>query len=254
MILSRIAASLRRQDWTAVAVEFCLVIAGVVIGLQITAWYEDRQRAEQERVLLGALAEEVRSNIEEIDAMLAFADYKLSAIEELARRIDGEQTTDDTLVSLFADLTWSRRANFSDGALTGTIASGALALISDGDLRRTLAGLAGRMEDYEATTRGEDAAKIEYVVPFMIEQRANPQLYEALRSAPGEAVDATAHGRWRAPETGRIDFDVLVRHPQLASLLVVSHANIADAIAEGRTLREVLSAVGARLEAGVAER
>jgi hypothetical protein len=249
MILTRFARHLRSQDWTAIGIEFALVVAGIVIGLQITAWYQIRDLAEQEQLVLAALAEEVKANLDELDAMLAFTHYKMSSLEELARRIDGERTTDDSLVSLFADLLWSRRVRFSDGAITGTIASGGLALITNGDLRRSLAGLAGRMDDYEVTSQAETEVKRKFVVPFVLRHGANPQLYEAQRSAPGEPVDTSAHGRWVAPRTGRIDFEDLLKQPELAGLLVISHANIADANADGRVLRAQLEAMLDRINA-----
>ena len=249
MVLTKFTRHLRSQDWTSFVVEFALVVAGIVIGLQITDWYEDRERAKQEQLILAALAEEIRSNVDELDSMLDFTRYKLDSIEELARRIDGARTTDDPLVSLFADLAWSRRARFSDGAISGTIASGGLALITNGDLRRSLAGLAGRMEEYEATSRAEDEAKRRFIVPFLLRHGANPQLYEALRSAPGEPVDEAAHGRWTAPRTGRIQFDELLKEPELGGLLVVSHANISDTNAEGRLLRVQLEEMLERIDA-----
>jgi hypothetical protein len=253
MILTRIARHLRAQDWTTVGIEFVLVVAGIVIGLQITAWYGNRELEEQEQLVLAALAEEVKANLDELDSMLEFTRFKLSSVEELARRIDGERTTDDSLVSLFADLSWSRRVRFSDGAITGTIASGGLALITNGNLRRSLAGLAGRMDDYEVTSRGEDEAKVRFIVPFLLRHGANPQLYEALRSAPGEPVDTSAHGRWVAPRTERIDFEDLLKQPDLGGLLVISHANLADANADGRTLRaqfkEMLERISAEQKA-----
>lgn len=249
MILTRFARHLRAQDWTAIGIEFALVVAGIVIGFQITAWYEDRERAVQEQLVLAALAEEVQTNLDELDAMLAFTRYKLSSLEELARRIDGERTTEDSLVSLFADLAWSRRVQFSYGAISGTIASGGLALITNGDLRRSVAGLAGRMEDYEVTSQAENEAKGRFIVPFLLRHGANPQLYEALRSAPGEPVDTSAHGRWVAPRVGRIDFEELLKKPELGGLLVLSHVNIADANAEGRVLRAQLEAMLERINA-----
>jgi len=38
MILQRISTAIRQQNWFAVALEFVIVIAGVVIGFQVTAW------------------------------------------------------------------------------------------------------------------------------------------------------------------------------------------------------------------------
>jgi len=37
MILSRISRAVREQNWFAVVLEFVIVIAGVVIGFQVTA-------------------------------------------------------------------------------------------------------------------------------------------------------------------------------------------------------------------------
>ena len=40
MILQTLTRAIRQQNWFAVCVEFMIVIAGVVIGFQVTAWSE----------------------------------------------------------------------------------------------------------------------------------------------------------------------------------------------------------------------
>ena len=42
MILQSLSKAIREQNWFAVALEFVIVIAGVVIGFQINAWNEER--------------------------------------------------------------------------------------------------------------------------------------------------------------------------------------------------------------------
>ncbi len=42
MILARISSAIRAQNWFAVALEFVIVIAGVAIGFQTTAWNAER--------------------------------------------------------------------------------------------------------------------------------------------------------------------------------------------------------------------
>jgi len=44
MILDNISRALKDQNWLAAAIEFVIVIAGVVIGFQINGWAENRQR------------------------------------------------------------------------------------------------------------------------------------------------------------------------------------------------------------------
>jgi len=55
MILARISHAIRTQNWFAVALEFVIVIAGVVIGFQVTAWADARQDRAAEQAILSQL-------------------------------------------------------------------------------------------------------------------------------------------------------------------------------------------------------
>ena len=63
MILSRISRALREQNWLAVAIEFLIVILGVVIGLQISIWAQARADAERETLMLTRLHGEAETNV-----------------------------------------------------------------------------------------------------------------------------------------------------------------------------------------------
>ena len=59
MIVKRMMASLKRQDWAMVAIEFALVVIGVLFAFQITEWANEREAAQEraaasERLLLEA--------------------------------------------------------------------------------------------------------------------------------------------------------------------------------------------------------
>ncbi len=56
MILSRLKNAIREQNWFAVVLEVCIVIVGVVIGFQISAWGEDRSDQARGFEYLGQLA------------------------------------------------------------------------------------------------------------------------------------------------------------------------------------------------------
>ncbi len=64
MILSRIAKALKDQNWLAVALEFVIVIAGVVIGFQVSGAGERRASLAYERDLIERLHQEI-INIEQ---------------------------------------------------------------------------------------------------------------------------------------------------------------------------------------------
>ena len=53
VILRRIASALKRQDWYSVAIEFALVVAGVLVALQINTWAHMREEYRLTVDLLG---------------------------------------------------------------------------------------------------------------------------------------------------------------------------------------------------------
>lgn len=64
MLLRRVTEHLRKQEWTAVALDFLIVVLGVVIGLQVSNWNE----ARVDRVRAHSYLERIR---DDIDADLA---------------------------------------------------------------------------------------------------------------------------------------------------------------------------------------
>lgn len=68
MILRRLTANLRAQNWTAIAIEFLIVVVGVFIGTQVSNWNQRRlAKAETER-MLEQLVPELQSQLEYFDA------------------------------------------------------------------------------------------------------------------------------------------------------------------------------------------
>lgn len=86
MILRRLMEHVRTQNWLAVALEFLIVVVGILIAFQITEWSEARQNLAKERVYLERLDSEM-------DVILA----RLQAGVEIARQ-SSEAT--DYLISL----------------------------------------------------------------------------------------------------------------------------------------------------------
>ena len=61
MILRRIITHFRKQEWTAIALDFLIVVTGVFIGIQVSNWNEARSSSRQEGVLIAQLADDLRS-------------------------------------------------------------------------------------------------------------------------------------------------------------------------------------------------
>jgi hypothetical protein len=53
MILRRLTENLRAQNWTAIAIEFLIVVIGVFFGTQVANWNQGRiEKRETERMLV----------------------------------------------------------------------------------------------------------------------------------------------------------------------------------------------------------
>ena len=65
MILSNITQAIREQNYYAVALEFVIVILGVVIGFQINAWANSRQLGAEERMFVDRLYADIDALREE---------------------------------------------------------------------------------------------------------------------------------------------------------------------------------------------
>ena len=72
MILRRLAANLRAQNWTAITIEFLIVVIGVFVGTQVSNWNDARiQRAQTTQVLQG-LKPELRNLIANFETLRAY--------------------------------------------------------------------------------------------------------------------------------------------------------------------------------------
>jgi hypothetical protein len=58
MLLRKVTLHVREQNWTAVFIDFVIVVVGVFVGLQVQDWNELRKDRIEEQQLLGRLLEE----------------------------------------------------------------------------------------------------------------------------------------------------------------------------------------------------
>lgn len=64
MILRRVIEHFRKQEWTAVFLDFLIVVLGVFIGLQVQAFAVERERQKSEEAYLARLHDEVEQLLE----------------------------------------------------------------------------------------------------------------------------------------------------------------------------------------------
>lgn len=74
MIMRRLSANLRAQNWTAIVVEFVLVIAGVYLGILAANWNLERQAKQETGRLLSQLDTELTVVLKDLDSMDTYYD------------------------------------------------------------------------------------------------------------------------------------------------------------------------------------
>lgn len=63
MILRRVITHFRKQEWTAIALDFVIVVVGVFIGIQVSNWNAERIDQRREATFRSGLVRDIRSDI-----------------------------------------------------------------------------------------------------------------------------------------------------------------------------------------------
>ena len=137
MILARISKAVREQNWFAVAIEFVIVVAGVLLAFQFTAWNAQRQNQDRVEQALTRLQLETEQNIaalrQRIEANAARqADQTLMVQVAMRGVVEAEET--ETFERAIAQVMYFSRPPVRQGIYQALEQSGDLSLISDRDL------------------------------------------------------------------------------------------------------------------------
>ena len=68
MILRRVIAHVRKQEWTAIGIDFVIVVLGVVVGIQVSNWNETRAERQREQLLLAEMRAELVASIRQTES------------------------------------------------------------------------------------------------------------------------------------------------------------------------------------------
>ncbi len=138
MILRRVIKHFRNQEWTAIFLDFLIVVVGVFVGLQVQKWNEARNDEQRAHSYLLRLHNDVSDDIEMLEERksLWIRQVKLGSIAlagKDAPPINQEQAW--TIVRAFHHASNSVPMHLRDGTYTEMVSSGQLGLIKNTGLR-----------------------------------------------------------------------------------------------------------------------
>jgi hypothetical protein len=163
LILRRLKAHIEKENWFAVGIDFCIVVIGVFIGLQVANW--NVVRADQIRTV--ALLERLDRDFEgmrvrAVEQNRQFYDNTVKLNKLLSRAEDADDIiTDEEAGQLLNGALLFRTPQAAPISFQEMLAAGRLELLRDPALRRVL-------REYAASARvvesGSDLIANDYIV------------------------------------------------------------------------------------------
>ncbi|MBX3431005.1 MAG: hypothetical protein KF779_15580 [Hyphomonadaceae bacterium] len=136
MILRRIIEQVKAQNWTAVAIDFFIVVFGVFIGTQVSNWNDAQANQRRGAEFADQLRDDLRTEAWSYARLVEYNRDVLTAAQRAARALEGDEAISDEalLINAFVATQYinHQRSNATYEELTST---GAMGLIEDRSLR-----------------------------------------------------------------------------------------------------------------------
>jgi hypothetical protein len=148
MILRRITAAFRKQDWFTVAVETLIVVFGVFIGLQVNNWNGARVAGSDAADLLLRLRIEAEGTRADIADYIALNELVLTDAKRLAVRLGNSETClamGDEMKGLILGIGDFAPPRFSLSSANEALETGRLSLIGSPEIRESVREMADQM-------------------------------------------------------------------------------------------------------------
>ena len=211
MLLRRITKHVKDQNWFAVGIDFCIVVIGVFIGIQVANWNDARAERADAVVVLERLEQDFEQILERADLSLTAHDRNLNAAGRLILGIRNQALEEETLLE---DI--GAASNFStfpgkSSTFTQLVSGGQLELIRSQDLRSALT-------EYHAYN---DFAQTQFGVTFSVPlMEAKQTLTEAIVVRVTN-IPTTEFGQSNPPED--VDRKMLLTNPEMLTQLQVCY-------------------------------
>ena len=137
MILRRLTQSLKEQNWTAIWIEFILLVAGVLLAMQVNNWNQQRITDQQAAIYTKHLREDLRIEAWQLTSLNRYYDEVLANANRPLEDLEGSASLSNEafLVAAFrATQYWDLVQN--RGTYDELVSTGNIGLISDSRLRR----------------------------------------------------------------------------------------------------------------------
>ena len=226
MILRRITEHVKAQNWTAVALDFVIVVVGVFMGIQLGNWNDARADKAQEAAILAQLKTEFTEIRDALEKQVHIRKGYVADLGKLIGGLEGTSPMPEDLTikqALIAVRSTGRRPAQSAAYLQLT-ANGELARLSNEDLKQALIRYHARLE--------RDAFIFPELMKMVVAERSNNKFVDFDVNAPGPrgaAIDEdTVSDEIRTSRIRAYDLAGLIDYEEQYETIYTTHANLVD--------------------------
>ena len=137
MILRRNMTHLRKQEWTAIGIDFVIVVLGVFLGIQVSNWNEAAADRRAESAYLSQLQGDLQRIERQVSEQRDFEQFQARLAVRVGDIIADDRTAQRSLriATGLTQLTMRRTLRTESPTFTDLQSSGNLEIISDAELR-----------------------------------------------------------------------------------------------------------------------
>ena len=179
----------RHIPWPRILAEGAIIVVSILLAFWIDAWWEGRQAAASEEVVLQTLLDDLVAKRQLLAERNRFVGAIRQSAESLLKISSGTHTmpSEDSIDKLISDVWWvSNDAQWTSAPLESLVASGGLSLISNPELVQSLEALRVAIERVKYHSRNDQEFHNRVMTPFMIEHADMAQITTSMKHRPGQ--------------------------------------------------------------------
>lgn len=182
MLLRRVIEHVKKQEWTAVFLDFVIVVVGVFIGIQVANWNAEIADRRTETEYLRQLQVDLRNIQEEITAQIEFEQFHANLASEVHDLIRNDVSAERArkINMGLNELTVRRTLRTQSPTFLDLQGSGKLEIISDPALRSAIISYFFRTSRFEAALDKNNEFFIDQgFVGFVLSKNIPPQSWDS---------------------------------------------------------------------------
>ena len=221
MLLRRVIEHVRGQNWTAIAIDFVIVVIGVFVGIQVANWNEARVERQLVRGHLTEIAADLRKYLELDDALRVSARLRIAAVDYIYQEAFGTRLPTSLVLAtetwevppseplpaelrnnLMGAVNLVRISVRSRNGYESMLSTGRLGLLRNRDLARQIQDYYGNLDDLLDTNTvfrmfRNDGAREQFPLGVSVfDQRPAAEIIALTRENPGFAAYLRSQREW----------------------------------------------------------